>query len=217
MNHHDTTPGSPAPTDADILITRIIDGEASPEDWAAFKALAARQPEVWRDLAECQQDHADLSAAVSAAWRIADSIDLPVEEARSAQLSRRVRGAMAWGGWAMAAAVALAFTTQRPAGNSAEPMTAGPTLGPGVIPVSTPEQAYDAYLELGRQEELVLEEVPTRILVETRALDDGTVEVRYLRQILERVTVPSLYEFGQDEAGRPVPIRVRGRVVESPI
>jgi hypothetical protein len=215
---NDTPPGSTVPTDADILITRIIDGEATPEDWAAFKALAARQPEVWRDLAECQQDHADLSAAVSAAWRIADSIDLPVEEARSAQLSRRVRGAMTWGGWAMAAAVALAFTTQRPNGTgSEEGLTAGPALGPGVIPVSTSDQAYDAYLELGRQDNRVLEEVPTRILVETRALEDGTVEVRYLRQILERVTVPSLYEFGQDEAGRPVPIRVRGRVVEAPL
>lgn len=210
--------GEPAPGDGDILITRIIDGEATPEDWAAFRALAVRQPSIWRELAECQQDHADLSGAVGSAARLADSIDLPVEHARSAQLSRRVRGVLAWGGWAMAAAVALAFST-KPGGQGASDMnTAGPSLlGPGVIPVSNPDEAYDAYMKLGQEQRRVVEEVPTRILVETRALEDGTFEVRYLRQILERVTVPTLYEFGEDEAGRPVPIRVRGMVVEPPI
>lgn len=213
-----TPPAVPDPaTDADILVTRIIDGEASPEDWAAFKALAAGQPAIWRHLAECQQDHADLSAAVFAASRLADSIDLPAEEARSAQLSRRLRASLAWGGWGVAAAVALAFSTQRSPGAGADASTAGPSFGPGVIPVSTPDQAYDAYLQLGRQQQRVVEEVPTRILVETRALPDGTFEVRYLRQILERANVPSLYEFGEDETGRPVPIRIRGRVVEPPL
>ncbi len=203
--------------DRDILISRIIDGEATPEDWAAFKALAAREPSVWRDLAECQQDHADLSSAVGSATRLADSIDLPVEEARSVQLSRRLRIATSWAGWAVAAVLVLAFTTQRGSGNGGSPDGSYAGLAPGFIPVSTPDQAYDAYMRLGREQERVVEEVPTRILVETRALQNGSFEIRYLRQILERVTVPSLYEFGEDEAGRPVPIRVRGMVIEPPL
>lgn len=206
--------GDSRPDDRDVLISRIIDGEATPEDWAAFKALAAREPSVWRDLAECQQDHADLSAAVADATRLADSIDLPVEEARSEQLSRRLRRAMSWGGWAVAAVVALAFTT-RGTSTQTDGLHAG--LGPSGITVSTPDQAYDAYMQLGREQERVVEEVPTRILVETRALQDGGFEVRYIRQILERVTVPSLYELGEDETGRPVPIRVRGMVIEPPL
>lgn len=223
--HNAGGPPDPEPTqdsgpalDRDILISRIIDGEATPEDWAAFKALAAREPSVWRDLAECQQDHADLSIAVANAARLADSIDLPVEEARSVQLSRRVRAALSWGGWAVAAVAVLAFSTQRAADSQGtDASRAGLGFGPGVIPVSTPDQAYDAYLQLGREQERVVEEVPTRILIETRALRDGTFEVRYLRQILERITVPSLYEFGEDEHGRPVPIRIRGMVVEPPL
>lgn len=208
---HSDTPGG---LDRDILIARIIDGEATPEDWAAFKALAARQPSVWRDLAECQQDHADLSHAVAAAVHTADSIDLPLDAARSARLSGRIRAAAGWGGWAVAAAILLAFNTQGP---STTPDVGRAGLAPGVIPVSTPDQAYDAYMRLGREHDRVVEELPTRILVETRALHDGSFEVRYLRQILERATVPSLYHFGVDESGRPVPIRVRGIVVEPPL
>lgn len=228
MNSHDSpspAPRDPAPPEAasdllspaqdrDILISRIIDGEATPEDWAAFKALAAREPSVWRDLAECQQDHADLSSAVAQASRLADSIDLPLEEARSLQLSRRLRAAMSWGGWAIAAVVVLAFTTQRGTGSNSNVASLLPTPG---ITVNTPDQAYDAYLRLGREQDRVVEEVPTRILVETRALQNGSFEVRYIRQILERITVPDLYEFGEDEAGRPVPIRVRGMVIEPPL
>lgn len=207
--------GTPA-LDRDVLISRIIDGEASPEDWAAFKALASREASVWRDLAECQQDHADLSTAVAEASAIADSIDLPVEEARSVRLGQRLRMAVGWGGWVAAAAVALAFSTGTGTGGSGEGSAAS-LIPTGAIPVSTPEQAYDAYLRLGRAQDRVVEEVPARILIETRPLQSGGFQVRYIRQIVEQVNVPTLYEFGEDEAGRPVPIRVRHRVVEPPL
>lgn len=216
------TPEQAMDLDRDILITRIIDGEAGPEDWAAFKALAAREPSVWRDLAECQQDQADLALAVGDAARIADSIDLPMDEARSLRLAGRVRRAVSWGGWAMAAVVALAFMTQ---GRGSTPPgqgttnTAGWRLPEGTIPVSTPDEAYDAYLELGRQQHRFVEEAPTPLLVETRLLQDGRLEVHYVRRVVERVTVRDLFEVGVgvDETGRAVPIRVRATRGEPPL
>ena len=53
--------------DRDILISRVIDGEATPEDWTAMRAMAERDASIWGDLVAAQQDHAELCAIVSRA------------------------------------------------------------------------------------------------------------------------------------------------------
>ena len=51
-------------TDADILIGRVVDGEADEQDLADFERLAADDPRLWRAVALRQQDMASLSDVV---------------------------------------------------------------------------------------------------------------------------------------------------------
>ena len=78
-----------AQPDKDILISRVVDDEATGEDWAALKELAERDPAVWRDLAEAQYTSIGLASAVQAAIEVADDVEAPVHEhIRARQRSR---------------------------------------------------------------------------------------------------------------------------------
>jgi hypothetical protein len=188
--------------DRDILITRVLDGEATPEDWAAFRAMAAMDPEVWADLADGQQDRAELSMALTEAIAIADRVDAPVEVVSGERITVRLRASVAWVGWAAAAMLAVGAIIDRgqtPAG--------GPSNQAGLLSVSTPEEALDLYKSKGQEEGTFISEVPERLLVESRALEDGSgYEVIYVRQFIERAQVHDMYRFGQDEAGNVIPL-----------
>src|SRR5690606_10456044 len=95
----------------EAVISRLVDGEGSPEDWRAFRAMAEREPSLWRELAECQQDHAELCAAVKAAIAVADEVEVDVRSEMAGRFSERMRLVASWGGWAAAAAVVLAWAT----------------------------------------------------------------------------------------------------------
>ncbi|MCA9295045.1 MAG: hypothetical protein KC983_00980, partial [Phycisphaerales bacterium] len=118
-----------------------------------------------------------------------------------------------WSGWSVAALVAMAAAVQwfLPASPQAptESISAGAPneikAGVGnVIPVRSTQQALRDYIDLGKESGDVIAELPTKVLVETRPSPTGEgYELLYLRQILERTYVPSLYEFeGQSEAGQ---------------
>ena len=64
--------------DRDILLTRVLDGEATPEDWAAFRAMAACDPRVWTDLADTQQEQAELALARAEVVQMADEVDATI-------------------------------------------------------------------------------------------------------------------------------------------
>lgn len=205
--------------DRDILLSRVLDGEASPEDWQAFKALAASDHSVWHELAEAQQDLADLSRAVGAAVAQADSVDLPIEQHFGRRLSARVGRVASWGGWIAAAAVTLAALTGGPLGGpfGTGSLAGGPTGGvsgtgvqaAGLGPFATPDDALRAYVEKGRRAGSVVGEMPERVVLSTEPTADGTgYEVFYIRQIVERVVVPEVYRAGADESGQLVPVRV---------
>lgn len=204
--------------DRDILISRVIDGEASPEDWSSFKALAERDPSVWRELAGLQQDHAELSGAMARAMAIADGVEAPVEA--SSHLAHQGRVLRVWGGWAAAALMALAWFVHGPRANDGMPQGAlQPTgnraaLTPfGLSQSSAPEDYFNAYLEAGQRSGNVLGEVGEPLLVQTLPHAQGGYEVHYIRQVLERRVVPQVYEIsvGFDERGqaqpRLVPVR----------
>lgn len=191
--------------DRDILISRALDGEASPEDWSAFRAMADRDPAIWRELAEAQQDRAELAAAVAHAVVVADEVNAPIEQHLSERLSIRIRNVAAWGGWAIAAGLALAaylspWQTRQPS----EAQSAG--LVPGLVRINSPQDALDAYYHRGQADGTVLGELPERIVLETTPFEGG-VEVVYVRQIVERLRADDFYRLGYDEAGRPVPVR----------
>jgi len=195
--------------DRDILITRVLDGEATPEDWAAFRAMAALDQAVWADLADAQQDRADLASAVADAIAIADRVEAPVHRHAGEQLNARIRTGAAWLGWAAAAMVAVAGFT----GKLGAPATPGGSgLGAqqaGLFPISSPEDAMKLYLDKGQQAGSVLGEVPDRVLLSSVPAADGNgYEVVFLRQIIERQRVKTLYQLGENEAGQAVAVPI---------
>lgn len=192
----------------DMLISRLVDGDASREDWRAFRALADADGELWRELAEAQRDQAELAQAVGAAVAVADLVEAPVMEHTREKFENRLRLAVRWGGWAVAAAMALAWVGgYMPATTT---IGSGPVVPANILPsFGTASDAYKAYLSKGQEEGRVLGESPARVLVSKTPTADGKgFEVIYLRQILERSVVNDLYQFGYDESGQAVPVRI---------
>ncbi|MFG0306140.1 MAG: hypothetical protein ACF8Q5_07985 [Phycisphaerales bacterium JB040] len=199
------------PDEHDRLLTRIVDGEATGADWDTFRAVASHDQSVWGELSETQRAGAVLAEGVRARSAIADSVDLPEDFLMDPERSQRRFDAVSrWGGWAAAAAVLLVwFTGGVPSGLSG----GGPgSQQAGLIPLSsaTPDQALDRYMNAGREQGRVISELPNPVLVSAEPLDDGTVRVTFLRQILERTVVNQVYTTSQNELGEPVttPARV---------
>ena len=196
--------------DKDILISRVVDDEATGEDWAALRELAERDPAVWRDLAQAQYTSIGLASAVEAAIEVADRVEPPVHEFIRAGLRWRSGAAAKWGGWAAAAAVTLAWAGAGMPGRSG---VSGAGLDGAIPAAGSAADAFREYLDAGKRSGQVVEEVPQLILVETKPVSGGQgYEVFYLRQIVERAIVQDLYGLGQDEAGRPARISLPTRV-----
>ncbi len=193
----------------DVLITRVVDGEASSADWKTLAELAASDQRVWAELADQQQAHDELSRAVEIATAPADAVELSdLDDHLHApnSMERRLRIVGTWGGWAAAAAVALLWTTGL---NPARPMS--PDLGEqaGLVRIGdSPEEAFDRYLAAGRAEGSVIAEIPDRVVRSVRPLESGQVEVTYVRQVIERRTVDETYRRALDEFGRTVEVPV---------
>lgn len=197
--------------DRDILISRIVDAEATDTDWAAFRAMAKGDETAWRDLAEAQHDAADLVTAIGSAIAIADEIDAPLDDHLNFRFQQRMAKVAVWGGWLTAAAVALAWVTEAPVSkdrgnldgvNAAGLIPLGPRLDE-----SSADDAYAHYLNRGKETGIVVEESPAPVLLRMEPLaGDSGYEVLFLRQTIERRTVKDLYRFGQDEFGQPHPV-----------
>jgi hypothetical protein len=191
------------PTREDVLIGRVVDGEASSTDWEALERLASGDATVWERVGRAQRTHARLEREVEDAIAIAELIEAPSPRVIAGQtLSMRIRQ---YGGWAAAAAVALAWVgLQRPGSTALMPNTGG-TAGIASIPKLTADQALAQYVQAGQADGRVLGEMQP-MLVSTRALGDGQgKEVWYVRPILERATVTDLnvLSVGLDEHGTP--------------
>jgi hypothetical protein len=204
----------------DILISRILDGNATSGDWDELTALADANPALWRNLAMSLREHQAFARAVNADVAIADAIEMPLvstvatrpphNAGRHPAILARVGG---WSGWAVAAVFTIVWvagvlnlvqnTTSQP--NGSAPVQ---TLALGGASAS---ELLQAYLDKGRQEDFVIAEVPQRVLIETRPNGTGHgYELIYLRQILERTVVPDLYQFNHDESGQPTLVRYDG-------
>jgi hypothetical protein len=182
----------------EALLERIADGEATTADWAAFRAAADIEPSLWQDLAESQRTHAELCAQVQEVVAVAEHVEAPFDVHVTEGLARRIRVVASWGGWAAAAAVLLVWKIGLAPGIGGG-STAGLLPGPG-----TPEDALKSYIDRGQKSGIVVGEMPTKVMIETRPTGDGQgYEVIYLRQIMERQLVPKLYRMVPDESGRP--------------
>lgn len=204
----------------ELLMSRIADGEATRRDWDAFAALAEREPGAWKELAAAQRDHASLSLTVGVALHAAEHVELPSREAAAAYLGQSAHAppthVRTWSrlgsltGWGVAACLAVMLFGGGRFG--ASPTLQGGTNTAGILPASytinNPDDAVKAYLDVGKKQNAVIGELPQRLLVESRPAENGRVEVIYVRQFVERAEVNDLMRFGQDESGRPVPVRV---------
>ncbi len=203
----------------DVLISRVIDGHASPEDWSLFRALAAHDPEVWSELAYTQRVHESLCDRVSHAVMIADAVELPGGFIDDQPMRARLDWVSRWGGWAAAAAILLVWFFGNPLDqeqfNDLQDGTkvAGlPGQGFGNKPYleqAKPEQAFDQYISAGKSNGQVIGEMPEYVVIETRPMPDGTIEVLYLRQIIERQIIDHAYREVLDEQGNAIPVPIQ--------
>lgn len=199
----------------DLLISRVIDGSASADDWSSFRIMAANDAQVWTDLSIAQREHEALCEVMHTASTIADGVDLPGGSGSPLVFESRVTTATRWGGWAIAAVLLLGWFTgtismnpiQNPTQNtnqSNDPITAGMLS----LRQASPEQAFGQYLHAGQTNGQVVGEMPNQIVVETRPLVDGTIEVIYIRQIIERRVLDQAYREAVDEFGNSVVVPV---------
>ncbi len=202
------------PTNTDILISRIVDDEATSKDWESFEQLAALEPEVWKKLAREQRDAANLRTAVGVAVEAADAIELPLGIAGAGAEHVFSRRFSPWIGWAMAAAVALAWLGADLVPMFNPELTPTNQAGISIVPASA-DDALNQYRSVGEQEGRYIGEMP-KVMVEARAMPDGVrVEVIYLRQLLEREVVNGVYGLGEDDQGRATPVPIEPRVIQA--
>ena len=197
----------------DTLISQTIDGDITDPQWRQFVTIAEAEPRLWRRLAEAQRDQGALSRAMDGSIELAGAVALPStqqvwehkfrEERANSNPLRRVAS---WGGWAVAALVAIVAAAQLNSMNPAQLQSQNAVVGQ---PIVTAAQALQDYLTKGAESGDVLGEVPTKVLVRTSPVEGGHgYEVVFIRQIMERTIVPDLYQVnGENEAGQPALVR----------
>jgi len=211
------------PGAADLLISRIVDRRATPEDWRALRRALGRDAEprgapgggAGDMLAEIEAAHridADLCRAVEGEIGVSERVELPPMRLRAPE--RRLRLVGTWGGWAAAAGLALAWImgVQPPAPDPGDgTQQAGPIPGAGWSSGQGPsvEEAFDQYVRAGRESGRIVRVDPELRGIDSTPLENGAgVEVIYLRRVLERAVIDDVYRYATDDLGRVVPVRV---------
>lgn len=184
----------------DILISRILDRIETPEEWSEFRAIAAAEPSAWELLAEAQRDNDRLARLARDATEFAVTSPLPAVEQPLRLPAAMVRRPMsAAAGWAAAAVLLLSWIAIGPAAGRREPSDIQTA---GLSPTPSVDEALQDYLKRGQADGVVLGEVEPKMLIDSRPLEGGAVEVIFVRQILERRQVPTLVRVdGVDDEG----------------
>jgi len=165
MDHKNTERGGPPPPDRDLLVSRVVDDAASAADWDELRSLAEYDPSVWRELFEAQRAQAELTQAVQQAIAIADEVDAPVEHLPRAGLGLGLRQVASWGGWAVAASVAIFWMAPNLTSQTAAPLAgnqagvSNPLGGQNTPEAQTPTQRNEYVL--GEQSQQPLFGSPT--------------------------------------------------------
>lgn len=186
------------PTREDVLIGRVVDGEATPSDWGELEGIARADGSLWQRLAQSQRAHARLERAVEDEIAITELIELPEPPSVVASFKSRWQS---WGGWVAAAALGLAWLG---AGNGPLAMRS-PGQSPGSTATFAPslDGMWQQYINSGKQNDRVINEMPLQ-LVDSRDLGEGRgYEMIYVRPVLEKkvVTDVRLMRVVKDDTG----------------
>ena len=195
--------------DNELLVSRVIEPDATAKEWDELTAAAEADPQLWRRTVKTLRDQQALTRAVNASVAIAEGVSSrqvrqPGRNVEVDRLPLRRPQLFRWSGWAVVALVALAWVSGLSNFRSNGTMNAG-----FVPPTLTAAEHLQNYYTQGRREGRVFDEVPEKILVQIRPSPTGDGdEIIYIRQILERTTLPVLYHYqGEDESGRPTLVR----------
>ena len=186
---------------SDLLLSRAVQGDR--DAMATICASSATNPSLLQELAAWQADELRLARAARELDVYADNASLPQADARALR-----RDGL---GWLVAAILVVALAGDRfLAAPTHERVNVAGIAGPTI---STADQAFDAYLEKGRAEGLVLGDVAPPTFVQSRELGEGRgFEVIVMRQIYERRTMPQMYRMEPTgETGRMRAVVVRPR------
>jgi hypothetical protein len=131
-----------------------------------------------------------------------------------------------WAGWAAAALLAVAWSgssmreaAPAPAGGPVARGDAGPGAPADELSASLqlddaapggprPRFTGDASSDVRLASDQFVSELPMQV-VETRPAEDGSgYDVLYVRRLLQRARVGSVYSLGLDEQGQPAPVAV---------
>lgn len=193
------------PTREDVLIGRVVDGEASTTDWDSLETVARTDPAVWERLGRAQRTHARLEREVEDAIAVAELIDVPSgRELAIGGFHTRLRQ---WGGWAAAAVIGVAWLGVAGITGSRSPGNLG---GFTTAKELTPDELLTQYMDKGQAEGRVMGEMAP-VFVNARDLGENKgKEVYFVRPIIERtfVTDVGVLSIQRDEHGTPryVPI-----------
>ncbi len=196
--------------DNELVVSRVIEPDATSEAWEELIAAAEADPQLWRRTVKTLRDQQAMTRAMDVSVAIADDVSttpwasrLAHRSAVDAAPSQRPQ-LLRWSGWAVAAIVALAWVS------GLSNFRSNGTMNAGFVPANlTAAEHLQNYYTQGRREGRVFDEVPEKILVQIRPSPTGDGdEIIYIRQILERTTLPGLYHYqGEDETGRPTLVR----------
>jgi hypothetical protein len=158
--------------------------------------------------------HSDDELAIGVVRRIAPAPKQTHAHTGSRRSIHTMRTAGTWAGWGVAAMLAVALggtiwrtamlpSTQGGAGSAA--LSAGLTGGLATdVNAGSPEGALGEYLKLGKQAGTVVGEMPNRVVLSATPQADGSYDVLYIRQIIERTKATSAFQLKTDDSGQPV-------------
>ncbi len=179
--------------DTEVLIGRLVDGEATPQDHQDFDRLAAGETGLWRTLALRQLEMTMLSERVLARTGAADRIEVAPGPRRRLNLPLMLSGwaaVLVLGAW-WAVSVGRGDGASSPA--RLEPVGSAAVEGGRL----TPDEHLQQYLQAA----FVLGELDP-VLLDRETLEDGRHRLRILRRIEEYIDISSPPEALVDDRGR---------------
>ena len=167
----------------DLVISRLLDGEASEHDLATLREKAAASPELWSAFAAQSHDHSLLTRASASLLQGVDHVDLPPSGAGTGtqsplafgrdRVARGWRGVAVASGWAAALLFGVAWLISPP--------TSGNPDAPMVQEVLN-EAAIEPFILASEPNETL-----PPVLLRSRPLPDGRIELLIMRRTTERV------------------------------